>query len=115
MPHVWILLLYVHTHWTRSFGIQKLPGAGCCVISGNCTKRACSVTIIIITRRRKPTITKGGEPSLQRAERARAELVQRGLPEDNITVTGRGKRELLVPTADGVAEPENRRVEINVR
>ncbi len=53
--------------------------------------------------------------SLQRAERVRAELVQRGLPEDSITVTGRGKRELLVPTADGVAEPKNRRVEINVR
>ena len=28
---------------------------------------------------------------------------------------GRGKRELFVPTADGVAHPRNRRVEIVVR
>ncbi|MBI3530249.1 MAG: OmpA family protein [Betaproteobacteria bacterium] len=53
--------------------------------------------------------------SLQRAERVRAELVRRGIPEDSITVAGRGKREPLVLTADGVAEPKNRRVEINVR
>ena len=53
--------------------------------------------------------------SMQRAERVRAELVLRGIAEDSITVTGRGKREPLVPTDDGVAEPQNRRVEINVR
>jgi outer membrane protein OmpA-like peptidoglycan-associated protein len=53
--------------------------------------------------------------SLQRAERVREELVRRGIPEDSITVSGRGKWEPLVPTADGVAEPKNRRVEINVR
>jgi OmpA-OmpF porin, OOP family len=33
----------------------------------------------------------------------------------NIVAVGRGKREPLVPTADGVAEPRNRRVEIVVR
>ncbi len=53
--------------------------------------------------------------SLQRAERVRAEFVGRGIPEESISAAGRGKRELLVPTADGVAEPQNRRVEINVR
>lgn len=53
--------------------------------------------------------------SLQRAERVRAKLIRRGIPEDNIAVEGRGKREPLVTTADGVAEPKNRRVEINVR
>jgi outer membrane protein OmpA-like peptidoglycan-associated protein len=53
--------------------------------------------------------------SLQRAEHVRAELIRRGIPEDNIAVEGRGKREPLVTTADGVAEPKNRRVEINVR
>jgi len=53
--------------------------------------------------------------SLQRAERVRAELIQRGIAVDSITVEGRGKREPLVTTADGVAEPKNRRVEINVR
>ena len=53
--------------------------------------------------------------SLQRAERVRAELIRRGIPEDSIAVEGRGKREPLVTTEDGVAEPKNRRVEINVR
>ncbi|HVY08026.1 MAG TPA: OmpA family protein [Burkholderiales bacterium] len=53
--------------------------------------------------------------SLQRAERVRTEFVERGIPEESITASGRGKRELLVPTADGVAEAQNRRVEINVR
>jgi outer membrane protein OmpA-like peptidoglycan-associated protein len=53
--------------------------------------------------------------SLQRAEHVRVELIQRGIAEDSITVEGRGKREPLVTTADGVPEPNNRRVEINVR
>jgi outer membrane protein OmpA-like peptidoglycan-associated protein len=53
--------------------------------------------------------------SLRRAERVRALLVARGIPSDSISAIGRGKRELLVPTGDGVAEPRNRRVEITVR
>ena len=32
-----------------------------------------------------------------------------------IEVSGRGKREPLIPTSEGVSEPRNRRVEINVR
>lgn len=55
------------------------------------------------------------ELSLQRAQRVRGELVRRGIPADQIDVSGRGKREPLVATADGVSEPKNRRVEINVR
>ena len=53
--------------------------------------------------------------SLRRAERVSALLVARGIPPERITAVGRGKRELLVPTPDGVAEPRNRRVEITVR
>jgi outer membrane protein OmpA-like peptidoglycan-associated protein len=53
--------------------------------------------------------------SLQRAEKIRGELIRRGIPADNIAIAGRGERELLVPTDDGVAEPRNRRVEINIR
>ena len=51
----------------------------------------------------------------QRAETVRAELVRRGVAPANIQAYGRGKRELLIPTADGVAESRNRRVEIFVR
>ena len=53
--------------------------------------------------------------SQQRAEVIRAGLIRNGIAPENITAVGRGKRELLVPTADGVAEPRNRRVEIIVR
>ena len=53
--------------------------------------------------------------SRQRAEVVRNALIARGVAPANIVVVGRGKRELLVPTADGVAEARNRRVEIQVR
>ena len=53
--------------------------------------------------------------SLQRAETIRRELLQRGITPENVQASGRGERELLVPTADNVAEPRNRRVEIIVR
>ena len=51
----------------------------------------------------------------KRADRVKAMLVERGIPEGDVVAIGRGKRELLVPTPDGVAEPRNRRVEIVVR
>lgn len=53
--------------------------------------------------------------ALRRAETMRKTLIDRGIAPENVIATGRGKRELLVPTADGVAEPRNRRVEIIVR
>jgi len=53
--------------------------------------------------------------ALQRAEVIRKQLVERGVPAANILAIGRGKRELLVRTEDGVAEPRNRRVQIVVR
>ena len=51
----------------------------------------------------------------QRAETVRAELIRRGVAPENVQASGRGKREPLIPTPDGVAEPRNRRVEIFVR
>jgi outer membrane protein OmpA-like peptidoglycan-associated protein len=53
--------------------------------------------------------------SLRRAERMRDELVKLGASADPMQVSGRGEREPLVPTADEVAEPKNRRVEVTVR
>jgi outer membrane protein OmpA-like peptidoglycan-associated protein len=53
--------------------------------------------------------------SIRRAERMRDELVKLGAAADRVEVSGRGEREPLVPTADEVAEPKNRRVEITVR
>ena len=51
----------------------------------------------------------------QRADSMRAALIARGLAPENVRAISRGKRALAVPTADGVAEPRNRRVEILVR
>jgi outer membrane protein OmpA-like peptidoglycan-associated protein len=53
--------------------------------------------------------------SRQRAEVVRRALLARGVAAENIVVVGRGEREPIVATADGVAEARNRRVEILVR
>jgi hypothetical protein len=52
--------------------------------------------------------------SEQRAEMVAEELVRQGVPATDIVTVGRGETDLLVPTADGVNEPRNRRVEIVV-
>lgn len=53
--------------------------------------------------------------SLRRAAAIRDALVSDGLDRQAIAIAGRGKRDLLVPTADQTPEPRNRRVEITVR
>jgi outer membrane protein OmpA-like peptidoglycan-associated protein len=53
--------------------------------------------------------------SLKRAAAIRDLLVQIGISRQAIEVVGRGEREPVVPTADGVAEERNRRVEIKLR
>jgi outer membrane protein OmpA-like peptidoglycan-associated protein len=53
--------------------------------------------------------------SAQRAEKVKGFLVEIGIAADRIQVSGRGEREPIVPTADDVEEPRNRRVEISVR
>ncbi|MET0155067.1 MAG: OmpA family protein [Rickettsiales bacterium] len=50
--------------------------------------------------------------SLQRAETVKKKLVAMGIPADLISVRAKGENEPLIPTDDGVREPQNRRVEI---
>jgi outer membrane protein OmpA-like peptidoglycan-associated protein len=50
--------------------------------------------------------------SRRRAESVAAELEKQGIPSSEIAIIAKGKRDLLVPTADGVKEPQNRRVQI---
>jgi iron complex outermembrane receptor protein len=50
--------------------------------------------------------------SRRRAESVAAELEKDGIPSSEIEIVAKGKRDLLVPTADGVKEPQNRRVQI---
>lgn len=51
----------------------------------------------------------------RRANTMRDQLIKLGISAENIQASGRGERDSLVPTADEVAEPRNRRVEILVR
>ena len=53
--------------------------------------------------------------SIRRAEIVRAELVKDGVPQGVITINGYGQNNPLVPTAAGVREPQNRRVEILIK
>jgi outer membrane protein OmpA-like peptidoglycan-associated protein len=53
--------------------------------------------------------------SLKRAQAIVDLLTAQGFARDLISARGRGEREPLVPTADEVAEPRNRRVEVTVR
>ena len=53
--------------------------------------------------------------SLKRANNVADAMVSRGVDRKIIEVTNHGKTNPLVKTPDGVAEPRNRRVEINIR
>ena len=53
--------------------------------------------------------------SQRRANTVAAELVRRGVNRSNIAISAFGETRPLVPTADGVREPQNRRVEIVLR
>jgi outer membrane protein OmpA-like peptidoglycan-associated protein len=80
-----------------------------------------------LTRRAFPEITVIGHTdsagtaayndalSLKRAEAMRQIMEEAGIPSKLIKSAGRGSREMLVKTEDGVSEPRNRRVEISIR
>ncbi|HTR87371.1 MAG TPA: OmpA family protein [Reyranella sp.] len=50
--------------------------------------------------------------SLRRANAVKNALIQDGVPSAAIATVGKGETQPLVPTGDGVREPQNRRVEI---
>lgn len=75
---------------------------------------AAEITVIGHTDRVGP-VESNDELSKKRAEVVRAALQSVGIPAAQVDVAGRGEREPMVPTADEVAEPKNRRVEINIR
>jgi outer membrane protein OmpA-like peptidoglycan-associated protein len=77
--------------------------------------RAAPEVVVVGHTDRQGSLEYNDALSLRRAERVRADLVQRGIARDSLVVAGRGEREPLVPTEDEVPEPRNRRVEITVR
>ncbi len=50
--------------------------------------------------------------SMRRAEAVKRELVRQGISGNTVDLSARGERDPLVPTPDGVREPQNRRAEI---
>ena len=53
--------------------------------------------------------------SERRAAAVKAEMIKDGVSADAISTVGVGKSGLLVPTPDGVREPQNRRAEIELK
>ena len=53
--------------------------------------------------------------SMRRAEAVKVRLLALGVAESEISIDAKGEREPLVPTEDGVREPQNRRVEISLQ
>jgi outer membrane protein OmpA-like peptidoglycan-associated protein len=52
--------------------------------------------------------------SMRRSNAVRSEMVRQGIPAAAISASGKGETELLVQTADGVKEPQNRRATIDL-
>lgn len=52
--------------------------------------------------------------SMRRSNAVKGEMVRQGIAASAITTSGRGETELLVQTADGVKEPQNRRATIDL-
>jgi outer membrane protein OmpA-like peptidoglycan-associated protein len=78
------------------------------------TRRVPEITVIGHTDR-VGSVAANDALSLKRAQAVRQILVAAGLDSSSMEVAGRGEREPLVATQDEVAEPKNRRVELNLR
>ena len=78
-------------------------------------ERAASEVMVIGHTDRVGSVEGNDKLSLKRAEGLRDLLIEAGVPADRLEAVGRGERDPLVPTADEVDEPKNRRVEISVR
>ncbi len=52
--------------------------------------------------------------AMKRGNTVKGALVSEGVPDSAISVSGKGEEDPLVPTADGVREPQNRRVHISL-
>ena len=78
-------------------------------------ERAASEVMVIGHTDRVGNVEGNDKLSLIRAEGLRDLLIESGISAEKMEAVGRGERDPLVPTADEVDEPKNRRVEINVR
>ncbi len=84
-------------------------------IKGDIRQQAAAEVMVIGHSDRVGSAQSNETLSLRRAEAVRAWLQETGVPGERLEAVGRGEREPLVPTEDEIAEPRNRRVEINLR
>ncbi|WP_434516375.1 OmpA family protein [Dechloromonas sp. ARDL1] len=85
------------------------------VIRKEIAERPASEVLVIGHTDRVGSMDGNDRLSLKRAELIRGVLIESGVDAGKLEAIGRGERDPLVPTADEVDEPRNRRVEINVR
>jgi OmpA-OmpF porin, OOP family len=90
------------------------PEADRVIVQAANNARTATVTRITLTGHadRSGPVAYNQRLSERRANAVAARLVREGIPPSAIVTIGRGETQPLVPTADGVREPQNRRVEI---
>jgi outer membrane protein OmpA-like peptidoglycan-associated protein len=84
------------------------------IIDEIASRAAAEVTVIGHTDR-VGSLAYNDALALARAWSVRELLVAEGIDAEILEIAGRGEREPLIATADGVAEPRNRRTEISIR
>ena len=84
-------------------------------ILSRATERSGGEVVVIGHTDRVGTVESNDALSLQRAQAVRQLVIGRGFDAARVDAVGRGEREPVVPTADEVDEPKNRRAEIVVR
>jgi outer membrane protein OmpA-like peptidoglycan-associated protein len=90
------------------------PEADRVIVQAANNAKSASVTRITLTGHtdRAGPVAYNQRLSERRADAVKARLIREGIPAGSIVTIGRGESQPLVPTADGVREPQNRRVEI---
>jgi len=88
--------------------------AAVAVVAGQADRLPEAAIVVVGHTDRRGTDAYNLDLSLRRAEAVRSALIERGVEPDRIDTVARGEWDPAVPTADGVAEPANRRVEVFV-
>jgi outer membrane protein OmpA-like peptidoglycan-associated protein len=109
-PHRFTLYFDEGTEKLTASSEAELPG-----ILADIKSRAAYQVEIIGHTDRKAGDDFNDALSLRRAGAVRDWLASKGVPVAATVVVGRGERDPVVATADGTAEPRNRRVELIVR
>jgi outer membrane protein OmpA-like peptidoglycan-associated protein len=109
-PRVFTLLFFTGTADLTPESEEKVPG-----ILAAIRERDSKDISVVGHSDRKGSEEMNWKLSLERAQAVHGILVERGVPETIIETTSHGENNPVVPTADDVSEPRNRRVEVTVR